>query len=84
MPRRLHFAGTFSDSGDLNVLPLSCHANHARFFFYEKCDSVHLQNDHIKNEISLGEQLKFISDVECFESLEESCCILKEFTYQNC
>lgn len=44
----------------------------------------HLQNDHIKNEISLGEQLKFTSDVECFESLEESCCILKEFTYQNC
>ena len=44
----------------------------------------HLQNDHIKNEISLGEQLKFISDAECFESLEESFFILKQLTYQNC
>lgn len=53
-------------------------------YFMRNVILYHLQTDHIKNEISLGEQLKFISDVECFESLEESFFILKEFTYQNC
>lgn len=46
----------FSDSSDLNVLPLCCHANHTSCYPMKNVILYHLQNGHVKNEISLGVQ----------------------------
>ena len=76
IPQRLHSVGTFSDSSDLNVLPLSCHADYIRFLLIRNMILYHLQNGHVKNEISLGGEFKLISGAKCFESLEEPFFIL--------
>lgn len=75
IPWRLHSVGTFSDSSDLNMLPLSCHADYTRFFMRNMI-LYHSQNGHVKNEISLGGEFKLISGAKCFESLEEPFFIL--------
>ena len=75
IPWRLHSVGTFSDSSDLNMLPLSCHADYMRFFMRNMI-LYHSQNGHVKNEISLGGKFKLISGAKCFESLEEPFFIL--------
>lgn len=54
MPQRWYFGGTFSDSSDLNVLPLSCPANHTGSYFMRHVTVYHLQNGYVKNETSLG------------------------------
>lgn len=54
MPRRLYFGGTFSENGDLNILLLFLPRRHTRFSFVRSVILYHLQNGHLKNEISLG------------------------------